>query len=262
MLASGRKVSVPWARTGKLLTVTTDLAMASAVMEIASGLKACPRRARNWTTSTLCRFERGWENVETLRVFLLGWDRSQLCCLRHQRHRGRRCWGDRGVRNVGPSQDRIHWVIMLGPGLTPCTALPFDVCSDLTLEEQNIVGRGGVFHMFHQPTQYQYYLEIIFINCTTPWYFILYLRSYLYMEVRLSLEYSRWTKIILIFVRRIFKHCLEANLKCKLLSDKHWVNLRFNLRHLAQKVNVNINTKKKYKRKSLNVSILSRRLLY
>ena len=69
VLASGRKVSVPWARTGKLLTVTTDLAMASAEMEIASGLKACPRRARNWTTSTLCRFERGWENVETLKSF-------------------------------------------------------------------------------------------------------------------------------------------------------------------------------------------------
>ena len=52
VLASGRKVSVPWAKTGKLLTVTTDLAMANAEMEIASGLKACPRRARNWTMFT------------------------------------------------------------------------------------------------------------------------------------------------------------------------------------------------------------------
>ena len=51
-LVSGRKDSVQWARTGKLLTVTTDLAMASAEMEIASGPRASPRRARNWTTFT------------------------------------------------------------------------------------------------------------------------------------------------------------------------------------------------------------------
>ena len=51
-LASGRKASQLLARTEKLLTVTTDPAMVSAEMEIASGLKASPRRARNWTTFT------------------------------------------------------------------------------------------------------------------------------------------------------------------------------------------------------------------
>ena len=143
-------------------------------------------------------WEKGWKCREILRVFLSGWDRGQLCCLRHQRHRGGRCWGDRGVRDVGPSQDRIHWVIISGPD-SMYNFTPWCMLGPEARGTKHCWKRWS-FHMFYQPTHYQYYLEIIFRNCTTPWYFIQYLRSYLYMEVRLSLEHFRWTKIILILI--------------------------------------------------------------
>ena len=53
----GRKGSAQSERTGKLHIVTTGLAMENVEMEIDSGLKAFPRRARSLTTFMSCRLD-------------------------------------------------------------------------------------------------------------------------------------------------------------------------------------------------------------
>ena len=66
-----------------------------------------------------------------------------------RRSRSTKCWTKSRLNtpsdHVGPWADSMYnftlWCVL-----------------DLILEEPNIVGRGGVFHLFYQPTQYQYYL--------------------------------------------------------------------------------------------------------